>query len=390
MNRTATDTLARLIDDLPAAGEVTEEACALADLASALVSFRAAAAVPRPEFKADLRATLLAAAREQATSAPPALTRFRERIQSTSARWRYSSRVAAATGATALALSGGGVSVAAERSLPNDVLYPAKLAIEDARIALVRDQASRGTAHLAQATTRVDEAAAVAASGDQDGAAQALRKADESARSGAGELIGAFQTERDPSAVHQLTSFADVQRDRLLGLDELLAGDAAEAARALYVGLERIEARALAVTGGCPTCAGGVPGPGVGFDFGDIPPADHPFMACPCEYRSSGGSPSAVAPAEPEEPPAEPVPAEEPPAPPPEPQVEEPPPPPEEAPTAPEPAVPVERPEPLADLREPLRETGGLLDGVLKDLLEGTSETVDDVTDSVDNLLGGE
>lgn len=389
MNRTAADTLARLLDDLPPRGAVTEEVCALADLVGVLATFETPVVTPRPEFKVELRALLVAAAREQPATAPPALTKLRHRLQESTARWRYSSRLAAATGATALALSGGGVSVAAEHSMPSDLLYPAKLVIEDVRIALVRDAASRGAAQLAQAAERVAEAAAVAEAGDQGGAAHALREADASARSGAGELIRIYQTERNPSTVRTLTAFADEQRGRLLDIDGLLAGDAAAAARRLYVGLDRIEARVLAVAGGCPTCAGGVPGPGVGFDFSAIPPADQPFMACPCDYRTSGGAPSSVAPSDREEPtppPSDP-PAEEPPAPPAEPAAEDPPPAPPPPQPEPEP-VPVEQPRPLEDLREPLRETGGLIDGVLKDLLEGTSDTVEDVTDSVGNLLG--
>lgn len=291
MNTTRVDALARLLDGDPTLnGEVIEETRVLGRLAHQLTTQAGRPAPLRPEFKAALRAALVEAAREQGP-APALLTRLRERIRGTAARWRYSSRVAAATGATALALSGGGMAAAADQAQPGDVLYPTKLVLEDMRMTLVRDDAARGQRHLAHAVERIEEAEAAASRGNQAGAAEALHHADESARTGAGDLIRSYQADGDRAHVAQLAEFAGAQRDRLAGLRVLLAGDAVRAARDLAVALERIEARMLAVTGTCAGCAGG-PGGGGGFDFATIPPAGEDFVPCRCELPAPATGPT--------------------------------------------------------------------------------------------------
>src|SRR3712207_359685 len=99
MKRNDIDALARLLDGDP----VTETAAsadtrALAALAAALESSAApltassttagappaaaTAVLPRPEFRSQLRASLIDAAREQAAT-PPLLTRLRQRVEDT-------------------------------------------------------------------------------------------------------------------------------------------------------------------------------------------------------------------------------------------------------------------------------------------------------------------
>lgn len=310
MTDTHADALARLLDGDPTLnGEATAETRALGQLAHVLATTPVyPCPEPRPEFKADLRAALVDAARDQAP-APSALSRLRTGLQTTTARWRHSRRLAAATGAAALALSSGGMSVAAERALPSDALYPAKLALEDVRIALVRDEVRRGDAHLAQAVDRIAEAEAAVAADDQAGAARALLGADESARTGAGELIRAYQEHGDARYVAQLEAFADEQAARVEQFDGLLAGEAADAGRALSIGLERIEARMAALVGRCPACGGVAPTVREGADLSEIPPAHEPFEACPCEVAPEGRAEPSEPDADPSEPEAEPEPA---------------------------------------------------------------------------------
>lgn len=252
MTPTDIDALARLLDGDPTLnGEVTAETRALGQIAHHLLE---APPVPvRAEFKAALRAELVEAARQ--VRAPSAVAHLRTRVSATTARWRRSPRVAAATASVVLALSGsGGMAIAADRALPNDVLYPAKLVLEDVRIALVLDGAHRGEAHLEQARDRVTEAEAVAVSGDQAAAAQALTKAGEAARSGANQLLRAYMDAGDARALEQLAAFTSEQQRRLDELDGVLSGDADAAARTLAAGLERIEARLVAARGPCGNC----------------------------------------------------------------------------------------------------------------------------------------
>lgn len=392
MNKTDVDALARLLDGDPTLnGEATEETRVLGRLAHQLSSQRVQLPTPRPEFRAALRAELVESARQQAAD-PALLTRLREGVRATAARWRYSSRVAAATGATALALSGGGgMAVAAEQAQPSDMLYSTKLVLEDVRVALLRDDASRGQRRLAHAAERIAEAEGAATDRNYRGAAVALQLADESTRKGAGDLIRSYQHDGDPSHVADLAQFADAQRVRLDELSALLDGDALQAALDLFVALERIEARMLAVTGTCDGC-GGDPDGGDGFDFATIPPAHEDFVPCRCVLPGTEPAPTPVPP----DSGGPPAPAREPdPSPADEgtPPVEQPdtvePPSPEGPPDRPSPPVPTpeegERERPR--LPEPLRPelprpsapddqtplTGPRLDGIIKDVLEGST-----------------
>lgn len=385
MNKTDVDALARLLDGDPTLnGEVTAETRALGQIAHVLATQPIyPRPQPRPEFKAELRATLVDAARSQ-TPAPSALTRLREGVQTVTARWRYSARMAAATGITALALSGGGFAVAADRALPNDMLYPAKLVLEEVRIALVRDEVARGEAHLAQASSRIAEAASVVAAGDDAGAARALVLADEAARVGAGELIRAYQQGGDGRYVERLVEFTDEEGSRVRRLDDQLAGEAADAARALAIGLERIAARTATVAGTCPECAGEAPVIREGADLSVIPPADEPFEACPCELAPTRGVPAAPGEPEPQRQPGPPtsatapgtLPAPELPAPAPgepplePPAMEVPAQQPEVSPPTPggeQPSLPVPA---LPEMRESLSNDDSIVDKVIRDVLD--------------------
>lgn len=284
MTRSDVDALARLLEGNLSHAEAAQRARPLVGLARALQS-SAVVESPAPEFKAELRFRLVAEARAL-QGAPSLLSRVRGSLDGTAARWRHSTRLATATGVTALLLSGGGVAaIATERALPGDLLYPAKLALEDWRLTLASDEAARGALLLTYAAARVDEARVMAEAGDEQAAAQALREADETARAAARTLISSFERSRDPKLLDWLAGFAAQQRGRVAALTDLLHAEARAAAQDVLVALERIEQR-VAVVGGCPTCGQddrrALPRSGAGFDFGDVPPAREPFQACPC------------------------------------------------------------------------------------------------------------
>jgi hypothetical protein len=289
------DALARLLDgDLPE-GEAPAEAHALGAFARTL---EASAARPTFEPRAELRAALIAAARDQA-AAPGFLTRLRSGFDDATARVRYSMRLAAATGASALALSSGGVALASQQALPGDALYGVKLALEDAGLLFIGDQVSRGQQQLVNAGERMDEAHAAATNGDMDGTVRALREADEAGRAGARDIIEASQRRGDPSLLDLLADFSGRQRARLTALLPLLDGEAEAAANDAIVALNRIDQRVAVLGGSCAECgtetvqteesrqtAAAPPRDDVidarDFDFADIPPASEPFTACPC------------------------------------------------------------------------------------------------------------
>jgi hypothetical protein len=274
MKRSEVDALARLLDGESVPDEqVGDEARALAALGAAM---QASAVRPRPEFRADLRAMLIEEARTQA-AAPGLMARLRGRVNDTAERWRYSTRLAAASGAAAVALSGGGVAAAAQHALPGDALYPVKVLTQDARLAVVRDAGDRGERQLTLAAERAEDAAMVVPAGKQEAAADALRDADARTRDGARGLITEYQSGENPAALAHLREFSTSQRTRIGAIAPQLRGTAVVAASDALVVLDRIDARILALTEGCPGCA-----PDGSFDYSYIPPATEAFDPCPC------------------------------------------------------------------------------------------------------------
>ncbi|MBA2576145.1 MAG: hypothetical protein H0V05_05800, partial [Euzebyaceae bacterium] len=176
LKRAEIDQLARLLDGDSLLDEgVLPGARELVALAGVLQT--ATLPVPRPEFRLDLRTRLVTAAREQA-SGPAFLDRIREAVGGAGTRWWYPARLAALAVTAVMALSGGGVAVAAERALPGDVLYTVKLQLEGVRLALTWDDVARGRRMLSYAEDRLAEARTAAEAGDLEGAAVALRAAD--------------------------------------------------------------------------------------------------------------------------------------------------------------------------------------------------------------------
>jgi hypothetical protein len=282
MKTTDVDALARLLDGDPPTGEaVTGQTRALVTVATALQPRPISAP---PGFKAELRDLLL-------TARPPSLyERTALRWDRATERWRYSVRVAAASAAAAMALSTGGVAVAATHAMPGDLLYPVKLTIEDLRLLLVRDPASRGIHHLDHAEHRVHEARHAAEAGAHPPAARALREGDDSTRKGAQALLVVHAEADNEQALEELATFSREQRARIDALSPILRGESAVAAADSLVVLDRIDARLQVLRDFCPAC--GERGPqsgGDGFDFTYIPPADEEFDACPCAPRAQSG-----------------------------------------------------------------------------------------------------
>lgn len=267
------DTLARFLEgDGSLNGQVTEETRALAGLAHRL---QGAAVQPELDRRRELRDELLVAARERSADLP-ARGRLRRWLTESRPGSRRQGghtpllprlagmgtvgpRLAAVLGAAIIAVSGGGIAYGADASLPGDMLYPVKLAAEETRLAFVADQSDRGSIHLERAAERISEAEASAASGNDSGAAVALRHANSSARAGAGVILHSYETDRNPKLIDRLASFTTAQSGRLTTLASGLQGEAADAAESTLVAFERIEARATALGGSCPECGDATP-----------------------------------------------------------------------------------------------------------------------------------
>jgi hypothetical protein len=126
-----TDVLDRLLDHpSPAEEQPSDEVRLLAHLAGALREESRAAQRPvmRAAAREALRDRLVRQAAELPTARPPLLTRMRDVLVMRVEGWAYSARLATASGLSAALLSGGGVAVAADQSVPGDLFYGVKLA----------------------------------------------------------------------------------------------------------------------------------------------------------------------------------------------------------------------------------------------------------------------
>jgi len=166
---------------------------------------------PRPEFASDLRSRLLLAAESELVPAPVAAPR-------PPARELRPHRRPLATAAAALVLIGGtaGVAAAAQGSVPGDPLYPLKLGIEQASVALHTSDSGKGADLLGQASTRLSEAQTLI---DDGGSASEIRTTLQSFTStadrGAGLLFSSYQGSGDDQSITTVRSFTATQMARL-------------------------------------------------------------------------------------------------------------------------------------------------------------------------------
>lgn len=205
---------------------------------------------PRPEFVADLRAQLLAAADEALVATEQRLT------LPTHPRTRRDRRIALAAGTLALVGGTASVAVASQGALPGDALYPIKRVLESTRTSLEADDTARAEQILDHASSRLDEARALALRNDAESRSSIPDALDDfvtQANQAADGLLGEYAETGDTAYIEDLRAFADVSLDELAALKSLLSGDFTgdvdEATNALLA----IDSRALEA---CPECGG--------------------------------------------------------------------------------------------------------------------------------------
>jgi hypothetical protein len=211
--RRAAEDFARVVD-----GSRQDVADRYADLTSTVdLLRRQEIPAARPEFVADLRSQLMAAADTLLAPAEPAVpSRTNVITLQPSRRQRRLAAVAAAfvvVGGTA------GVAAAAESSLPGDVLYPIKRGIESAQVSLNTSDAAKGQDLMKQAGTRLDEIDSLISDGDSTSqVTHTLASYERSATSGADLLFVAFQRDGNPDDLAQLRGTFSDQTAKLKAL----------------------------------------------------------------------------------------------------------------------------------------------------------------------------
>lgn len=211
------------------------------------------------DFVADLRSQLMAAAADELagldeTPEPEA----DEARHGAPAQVRVRRRLTAA--ATAFVVVGGsfGIVAASAQSMPGEMLYPVKRATERVEI-MLRSGSAEGRAMLDNATTRLDEVAALAAEGKPDAdnlIADTLTDFTDEANDGGDLLLDSYQNNGSQSDIAEVRKFTAASADRLedlaVSIPSGAATEYADAARAI-TGLDSTAVNA------CPACSGQPP-----------------------------------------------------------------------------------------------------------------------------------
>lgn len=205
---------------------------------------------PRPEFVTDLRARLMAEA--ETVLVPDDLSKLRLPARRTS-RER---RIAAVVGGLAIVGATTSVAVASQSALPGESLYPIKRVIESAHVGLSLGDADKGGLQLANATDRLEEAAALAGSDDpgaQARVAPTLATFSDQATQGADLLFADYAQQDRGSSIATLRDFASSSLTELERLEPSVPADARDELVAAADVLAQIDAEAAQQ---CPECGG--------------------------------------------------------------------------------------------------------------------------------------
>lgn len=235
----------------------TAEASAPADLAE-LVALTAALreappVQPRPDFAADLRERLLAAAPE-AMAAGAVADRLTVHRNSPTTRTRHERRVGAAIAAFALVGASGATAMASEGALPGDTLYPIKRLVEDVRVEVPVGDSSKAARLLAQAETRLAEVNELTLRGAVSKAPEiedTLGDFSSQATQASDLLLEEYADSGDEAAIEQLRTFAADGIIRLSDLEDALPEDVHDALAHAVQTLFDIDTAAAQL---CPAC----------------------------------------------------------------------------------------------------------------------------------------
>lgn len=226
-----------------------------ADLLAVVGSLREAPEVQaRPAFVADLRTQLVAAAeRQDVRVVDDATARLLTPRQRRGASER---KIAVALGGFAVVAATGSMAMASQGSLPGDVLYPVKRAIENAETNLRGDETARAATLLEHAEARLAEVEALAArDGQTDSAAinDTLEDFKDQSNQAAALALDEYAADGDQAGVDELRTFSSRSMERLTSLSESLPTDSRPSLVAAAQNLTQIDQAARQQ---CPECGG--------------------------------------------------------------------------------------------------------------------------------------
>ena len=236
-------------------GEVDEELAELVAIGHRLAALKPSVDVePDPEFRAGLRAMLMAAAEREGIGQTARPESEPTPVASVPGRTRRTrTRGAVIGGVIGCAIAVSGISAASESAVPGDALYGVKRSTERAQLALASSDLSRGQLFLEFARIRLGEAKAVLT--DSAGLAAVLADMDADTRQGVKLITSAAAQQRDAKA---LDSVADFLATQYPGVTTLLERAQAGDADRLRQSLELLDAVRQRVDALRQTCACGI------------------------------------------------------------------------------------------------------------------------------------
>ncbi|HET8602373.1 MAG TPA: DUF5667 domain-containing protein [Marmoricola sp.] len=204
---------------------------------------------PRPEFVADLRDRLMRAAE---TDLVPVATALRTRTPAPPPIRRRERPLAAA--AAALVFVGGtaGMAAAAQESVPGDALYPLKLGIEQASVALHPSDAGKGADLLGQADTRLSEVGRlIAEHAPATAISDTVHGFTSSAGQGADMLFRSYQRDGQDQDIATVRAFAHEQMTTLKALAPTAPPQTADAFQEAAATVAAIDQQARVLCAAC-------------------------------------------------------------------------------------------------------------------------------------------
>lgn len=208
----------------------------------------------RPEFAVDLRERLMLAAQTELVTGQHT-DGLGRRLTVAPRPMRRDRRVAVALGGFAIIGATTTMAVAAQSALPGDVLYPLKLAIENAEAGVAVSDDAKGTTILANARGRLDEIDKLTREGDSNASdiATTLNTFASQADEASDLLLADYAQTGDESSINELRDFTVSSIASLAALEAVIPANAEDALLHATQVLFDIDA---ATVQACPTCLG--------------------------------------------------------------------------------------------------------------------------------------
>ena len=228
--RRRADEFAALVDGIRAPDDVSAEAREFFAIAARLRDVEAASM--RPEFAADLREGLMAAAPTALAELPPP-NRDREasgkETRLVDDSWRTRG-LQVATTTLLVCATAGGVAAASQSALPGDPLYQDKRGLEWGQVETAGSDQDRGDVLLNQASERLAEAERLAISRPDDPRTSSLISNtlddfEQQATDGSNALVDDYRADGDPASIVEVREFADESSSQLDDLGRLVPPD---------------------------------------------------------------------------------------------------------------------------------------------------------------------